>query len=75
MAEVRPLASTVRRPRRRRAPHPLHEWQSLCTRRDREIELTIASHTYEKPGRYTIAVKVVDILGNDTMSLARVTVG
>jgi site-specific DNA-methyltransferase (adenine-specific)/adenine-specific DNA-methyltransferase len=34
-----------------------------------------ASHVYAKPGRYTIAVKVVDILGDDTMSLTPVTVG
>lgn len=29
----------------------------------------------EKPGRYTIAVKVIDIFGNDTMTLIPVTVG
>ena len=34
-----------------------------------------ASHTYAKPGRYIIAVKVIDIFGNDTMSLMPVTVG
>jgi site-specific DNA-methyltransferase (adenine-specific)/adenine-specific DNA-methyltransferase len=34
-----------------------------------------ASHTYPSPGRYTIAVKVVDIFGNDTMTLVPVTVG
>ena len=28
-----------------------------------------------KPGRYTIAVKVIDIFGNDTMTLVPVTVG
>jgi hypothetical protein len=27
------------------------------------------------PGRYTIAVKVIDILGEETISLAPVTVG
>lgn len=27
------------------------------------------------PGRYTTAVKVIDIFGNDTMTLVRVTVG
>ena len=40
-----------------------------------ELELTSASHAYEKAGRYDIAVKVIDIFGNDTMSLTRVTVG
>ncbi|WHZ26963.1 MAG: hypothetical protein OJF51_001759 [Nitrospira sp.] len=33
-----------------------------------------ATHTYDKPGRYTIAVKVIDIFGNDTMMLVPVTV-
>ena len=52
-----------------------NEWQSFRTRKDRNLELKSAAHGYEKPGRYTIAVKVVDIFGNDTMSLTRVTVG
>ena len=28
-----------------------------------------------EPGRYTVAVKVIDIFGNDTMTLVPVTVG
>ena len=52
-----------------------NEWQSFRTRQDRELELTSASHTYSKPGRYVIAVKVIDIFGNDTMALIPVTVG
>jgi site-specific DNA-methyltransferase (adenine-specific)/adenine-specific DNA-methyltransferase len=52
-----------------------NEWQSFRTRQSRELELTSVSHTYTKPGRYTIAVKVIDIFGNDTMSLMSVTVG
>jgi site-specific DNA-methyltransferase (adenine-specific)/adenine-specific DNA-methyltransferase len=52
-----------------------NEWQSFRTRQSRELELTSASHTYAKPGRYTIAVKVIDIFGNDTMTLIPVTVG
>ncbi len=28
-----------------------------------------ACHTYEKPGRYTVAVKVIDIFGDDTVTL------
>ena len=46
-----------------------NEWQSFRTRKNRELELVSASHTYEKPGRYVIAVKVIDIFGNDTMTL------
>lgn len=52
-----------------------NEWQSFRTRADRELELVSAPHTYARPGRYTIAVKVIDIFGNDTMSLVPVTVG
>ena len=32
-------------------------------------------HTYERAGRYTVAVKVIDIFGNDTMTLVPVNVG
>jgi len=53
----------------------LSEWQSFRTRQSRDLELTTAGHTYTKPGRYTIAVKVIDIFGNDTMTLVPVTVG
>ena len=52
-----------------------NEWQSFRTRRDRDLELTTISHKYEKPGRYIIAVKVIDIFGNDTMTLVPVSVG
>ena len=52
-----------------------NEWQSFRTRKDRDLELVSAAHTYDKPGRYTIAVKVIDIFGNDTMSLISLTVG
>jgi site-specific DNA-methyltransferase (adenine-specific)/adenine-specific DNA-methyltransferase len=51
-----------------------NEWQSFRTRKNRELELTTAQHTYEDPGRYVIAVKVIDIFGNDTMSLVPITV-
>ena len=52
-----------------------NEWQSFRTRQSRDLELTTVSHTYPKPGRYTIAVKVIDIFGNDTMTLMPVTAG
>lgn len=52
-----------------------NEWQSFRTRQSRELELTSVPFTYPKAGRYTIAVKVIDIFGNDTMTLAQVTVG
>jgi adenine-specific DNA-methyltransferase len=34
-----------------------NEWQSFRTRQNRDLELTSASHVYDKPGRYVIAVK------------------
>ena len=40
-----------------------------------EARTEIALRTYDKPGRYTIAVTVIDIFGNDTMTLVPVTVG
>ena len=52
-----------------------NEWQSFRTRQNRDLELTTALHTYERPGRYTVAVKVIDIFGNDTMTLVPVNVG
>jgi DNA modification methylase len=52
-----------------------NEWQSFRTRKDRELELVSAPHTYEKAGRYVVAVKVIDIFGNDTMTLVQITVG
>jgi hypothetical protein len=51
-----------------------NEWQSFRTRKNRNLELVSASHTYETPGRYTIAVKVIDIFGNDTMTLVPVNI-
>ena len=43
--------------------------------KNRQLELTPVVHTYPEPGRYTVAVKVIDIFGNDTMTLVRVTAG
>ena len=52
-----------------------NEWQSFRTRQSRDLELTTALHSYDRPGRYTVAVKVIDIFGNDTMTLVPVNVG
>ena len=41
-------------------------WVAYRTRKDRTLALAPDSHTYEKPGRYRLVVKVVDIFGNDT---------
>lgn len=52
-----------------------NEWQSFRTRQNRDLELITAEHAYAEPGRYTVAVKVIDIFGNDTMTLVPVNVG
>jgi site-specific DNA-methyltransferase (adenine-specific)/adenine-specific DNA-methyltransferase len=52
-----------------------NEWQSFRTRQNRDLELATAMHTYDRPGRYIVAVKVIDIFGNDTMTLVPVNVG
>jgi len=52
-----------------------NEWQSFRTRQHRDLDLSTAVHTYDRPGRYTVAVKVIDIFGNDTMTLIPVSVG
>jgi DNA modification methylase len=50
-----------------------NEWQSFRTKKDRSIELKTPYHECG-PGRYKIAVKVVDIFGNDTMKIIDVNV-
>ena len=51
-----------------------NEWQSFRTKRNRSLELK--SVAKEVPaGRRKIAVKVVDIFGNDTMTIVDVNVG
>jgi adenine specific DNA methylase Mod len=42
-----------------------NEWQSYRTKKDPTIVLE-TSHLYETSGKYTVIVKVIDILGNDT---------
>ena len=50
-----------------------NEWQSFRTKKDRSLELTSVAYECE-PGPRKIAVKVVDIFGNDTMTIVEVTV-
>ncbi len=50
-----------------------NEWQSFRTKKDRSLELTSVFHECA-PGRHKLAVKVVDIFGNDTMTIVEVTV-
>ncbi len=50
-----------------------NEWQSFRTKKNRTLELTSAWHE-GAPGRRKLAVKVVDIFGNDTMTIVEVNV-
>jgi len=48
-------------------------WQAYRTRQNKSISLR-AGHKYESAGEYTVVVKVIDILGNDTTKTLRVKV-
>ncbi len=50
-----------------------NEWQSFRTKKDRSLEPKSVAHKCS-PGRRKIAVKVVDIFGNDTMTIVEVSV-
>jgi len=51
-----------------------NEWQSFRTKKDRSLELKSAFMECVT-GRRKVAVKVVDIFGNDTMKIVELTVG
>jgi len=50
-----------------------NEWQTYRTRKNTELQKSVA-HQYDAAGEYTIVVKVIDILGNDTTKTVRVKV-
>ena len=51
-----------------------NEWQSFRTKKERKLELMSVFHECQ-PGRRKVAVKVVDIFGNDTMTIVEITLG
>jgi len=51
-----------------------NQWQAYRTKKGPKLELK-ATHTYETPGCYTVLVKVIDLLGNDTTKALEVNVG
>lgn len=51
-----------------------NEWQSFRTMKERDLELVSAFHSYETAGTYSVAVKVIDIFGNDTTRVSRIKV-
>lgn len=50
-----------------------NEWQSFRTKKDRKIEFTSASKEVPK-GKTKVAIKVVDIFGNDTTKIIEVNI-
>ncbi len=50
-----------------------NQWQTYRTKKEPKIELSTC-HEYEEPGTYTIVMKVIDILGNDTTKAVTVQV-
>ena len=50
-----------------------NQWQTYRTKKEPKILLK-AFHEYEAPGNYTIVIKVIDILGNDTTKAVTVNV-
>jgi adenine-specific DNA-methyltransferase len=50
-----------------------NEWQTYRTRKDKTLSLQ-TSHVYSEPGEYTVVVKVIDILGNDTTKTVKLKV-
>jgi adenine-specific DNA-methyltransferase len=51
-----------------------NKWQSFRTKKDRSLEMQSVFQECP-PGRRKVAVKVVDIFGNDTMTIIEVNVG
>ena len=51
-----------------------NQWQDFRTRDERSLRTVSTSHDYDRPGEYKIAVKVVDVFGNDTTKVVRVKV-
>jgi site-specific DNA-methyltransferase (adenine-specific)/adenine-specific DNA-methyltransferase len=50
-----------------------NNWQSFKTK-DSELELTSATYQYPNSGTYKIAVKVIDVFGNDTTQIFEASV-
>ena len=51
-----------------------NEWQSFRTAADRDLELTSSEFTYAESGTYSVALKVIDIFGNDTTKVLKVVI-
>jgi len=50
-----------------------NQWQTYRTRKNPDLQKS-ATHVYQEAGEYTVVVKVIDILGNDTTKTLKVKV-
>ncbi len=50
-----------------------NQWQTYRTRKKKKLTPK-ATHLYTEPGEYSVMVKVIDILGNDTTKTMKVTI-
>lgn len=50
-----------------------NQWQTYRTKKCPDLQKSV-TYTYEEPGDYTVVVKVIDILGNDTTKTLKVEV-
>ena len=48
-----------------------NQWQSYRTKKEPDLRKEV-THTYDETGNYTVVVKVIDILGNDTTKVMEV---
>jgi len=51
-----------------------NEWQSFRTKNERGLELLSGKHEYPAKGKFKVAVKVIDIFGNDTTKVVEVRI-
>ena len=51
-----------------------NEWQSFRSKKSNDLEFTSSEYTYQESGKYKIAVRVVDILGNDTLQIVEIKI-
>jgi hypothetical protein len=49
-------------------------WVTYRTRRNRKLKLRSDPRTYDEPGEYAVMVKVIDVFGNDTSKILRLSV-
>jgi DNA modification methylase len=50
-------------------------WSAYRTRQDRSLTLESDPHVYERPGEYSVMVRVINIVGHDTSKICVVCVG